>query len=64
MANETLKFFPHAPNTVQLRYLFVETLLGDGEMGSRGEVGYTLGKNALAPEGSGRTAELVNAAER
>ncbi|BAZ26073.1 photosystem II oxygen evolving complex protein PsbP [Kalymmatonema gypsitolerans NIES-4073] len=34
------------------------------ELGTPGEVGYKLGKNALAPEGSGRTAELVNAAER
>jgi photosystem II oxygen-evolving enhancer protein 2 len=34
------------------------------ELGTPGEVGYKLGKNALAPEGSGRTAELVNAAVR
>ncbi|KAB8332769.1 photosystem II oxygen evolving complex protein PsbP [Scytonema tolypothrichoides VB-61278] len=34
------------------------------ELGTPGEVGYRLGKNALAPEGSGRKAELVNAEER
>ncbi|MEA5569483.1 photosystem II reaction center PsbP [Calothrix sp. UHCC 0171] len=34
------------------------------ELGTPGEVGYKLGKNALAPEGSGREAELVDAAER
>ncbi|GAB1538226.1 photosystem II reaction center PsbP [Scytonema sp. NUACC21] len=34
------------------------------ELGTPGEVGYKLGKNALAPEGSGRQAELVNAQER
>ncbi|KYC39638.1 photosystem II oxygen evolving complex protein PsbP [Scytonema hofmannii PCC 7110] len=34
------------------------------ELGTPGEVGYKLGKNALAPEGSGREAELVNAQER
>ncbi len=34
------------------------------QLGTPGEVGYKLGKNALAPEGSGRTAELVNAAVR
>jgi photosystem II oxygen-evolving enhancer protein 2 len=34
------------------------------ELGTAGEVGYRLGKNALAPEGSGRTAELVNAEQR
>lgn len=31
------------------------------ELGTPSEVGYKLAKNALAPEGSGRTAELVNA---
>ncbi|MEM7554935.1 MAG: photosystem II reaction center PsbP [Cyanobacteria bacterium P01_A01_bin.84] len=34
------------------------------ELGTPSEVGYKLGKNALAPEGSGRKAELVNAAQR
>ncbi|MBD2777652.1 photosystem II reaction center PsbP [Iningainema tapete] len=34
------------------------------QLGTPTEVGYKLGKNALAPEGSGRQAELVNAAER
>lgn len=34
------------------------------DLGSPTEIGYKLGKNALAPEGSGRTAELVDAAER
>jgi photosystem II oxygen-evolving enhancer protein 2 len=34
------------------------------ELGTPSEVGYKLGKNALAPEGSGREAELVNAGER
>ncbi len=34
------------------------------ELGTPGEVGYKLGKNALAPEGSGREAELVNDAQR
>ncbi|MBW4633299.1 MAG: photosystem II reaction center PsbP family protein [Iphinoe sp. HA4291-MV1] len=34
------------------------------EIGTPTEVGYKLGKNALAPEGSGRKAELVNAEER
>jgi photosystem II oxygen-evolving enhancer protein 2 len=34
------------------------------ELGTPTEVGYKLGKAALAPENSGRTAELVNAAER
>jgi photosystem II oxygen-evolving enhancer protein 2 len=34
------------------------------ELGTPGEVGYKLGKAALAPEGSGRTAELVNAGTR
>ncbi|MCX7594580.1 MAG: photosystem II reaction center PsbP [Fischerella sp.] len=34
------------------------------ELGTAGEIGYKLGKNALAPEGSGRTAELVNAEQR
>lgn len=31
------------------------------ELGTPTEVGYKLGKNALAPEGSNRTAELINA---
>ncbi|AKG23750.1 photosystem II reaction center PsbP [Calothrix sp. 336/3] len=34
------------------------------ELGTPGEVGYKLGNNALAPEGSGRKAELVNAEQR
>ena len=34
------------------------------ELGTPTEVGYKLGKNALAPVGSNRTAELVNAEER
>jgi photosystem II oxygen-evolving enhancer protein 2 len=34
------------------------------ELGTPGEVGYKLGKSALAPEGSDRTAELVNAEQR
>ena len=34
------------------------------ELGTPGEVGYKLGKAALAPEGSGREAELVNAGTR
>ena len=34
------------------------------DLGTPTEVGYKLGKNALAPEGSGRKAELVNAQER
>jgi photosystem II oxygen-evolving enhancer protein 2 len=34
------------------------------ELGTPGEVGYKLGKNALAPEGSGREAELIDAAQR
>ncbi|WP_088240408.1 photosystem II reaction center PsbP [Calothrix rhizosoleniae] len=34
------------------------------ELGTPTEIGYKLGKNALAPEGSGRTAELVNAEEK
>ncbi|MEM7725906.1 MAG: photosystem II reaction center PsbP [Cyanobacteria bacterium P01_A01_bin.45] len=38
-----------------------QTLL---ELGTPSEVGYKLGKNALAPEGSGRKAELINAAQR
>ncbi|WP_026082432.1 photosystem II reaction center PsbP [Mastigocladopsis repens] len=33
------------------------------DLGTPGEVGYKLGKNALAPAGSGRKAELVNAQE-
>jgi photosystem II oxygen-evolving enhancer protein 2 len=34
------------------------------ELGTPGEVGYRLGKNAIAPPDSGREAELVNVAER
>jgi photosystem II oxygen-evolving enhancer protein 2 len=34
------------------------------QLGSPGEVGYQLGKTAIAPPNSGRTAELVNAEER
>lgn len=34
------------------------------ELGSPGEVGYQIGKNAIAPPGSGRQAELVNADAR
>jgi photosystem II oxygen-evolving enhancer protein 2 len=34
------------------------------ELGTPTEVGYKLGKVALAPAGSDRTAELINAAER
>lgn len=34
------------------------------ELGTPTEVGYKLGKNALAPEGSGRVAELVDAEQR
>jgi photosystem II oxygen-evolving enhancer protein 2 len=34
------------------------------ELGTPTEIGYKLGKNALAPEGSGRKAELVNAEEK
>jgi photosystem II oxygen-evolving enhancer protein 2 len=34
------------------------------ELGTPGEVGYKLGKNALAPAGSGRQAELIDAQER
>jgi photosystem II oxygen-evolving enhancer protein 2 len=34
------------------------------ELGTPGEVGYKLGKNALAPEDSGRKAELINAEQR
>ena len=34
------------------------------KLGTPTEVGYKLGKNALAPEGSGREAELVNAQQR
>ncbi len=34
------------------------------DLGSPTEVGYSLQQNALAPEGSGRTAELVDAQER
>ncbi|MEC4815097.1 MAG: photosystem II reaction center PsbP [Scytonema sp. PMC 1069.18] len=34
------------------------------ELGTPGEVGYKLGKNALAPEGSGRQAELIDAQEQ
>ncbi|BAZ80411.1 photosystem II reaction center PsbP [Sphaerospermopsis kisseleviana CS-549] len=34
------------------------------ELGTPNEVGYKLGKAALAPEGSGRSAELVNVAQK
>ncbi|MEB3883765.1 photosystem II reaction center PsbP [Lyngbya sp. CCY1209] len=34
------------------------------DIGTPTEVGYTLSKNAIAPEGSGRTAELVNAGKK
>lgn len=34
------------------------------ELGDPGEVGYKLGKSAIAPAGSGREAELVNAEAR
>lgn len=34
------------------------------DLGSPGEVGYRLAKSAIAPEGSGRQAELVNAETR
>lgn len=34
------------------------------EIGTPTEVGYTLSKKAIAPEGSGRTAELINAEAR
>ena len=34
------------------------------ELGTPGEVGYKLSKNAIAPRDSGRTAELVNAETR
>lgn len=34
------------------------------ELGTPTEVGYKLGKNALAPEGSNRTCELVNAEQK
>ncbi|NEU75340.1 photosystem II oxygen evolving complex protein PsbP [Hassallia byssoidea VB512170] len=34
------------------------------ELGTPGEVGYKLSKNAIAPPDSGRKAELVNAAQR
>ncbi len=34
------------------------------DLGDPGEVGYKLGKSAIAPDGSGRTAELVNAEAR
>lgn len=34
------------------------------DLGTPGEVGYKLGKNAIAPPDSGRTAELVNAEAR
>src|SRR5579883_729664 len=34
------------------------------ELGSPGEVGYQLGKSAIAPPGSGRQAELINAESR
>ncbi|MGA7934568.1 MAG: photosystem II reaction center PsbP [Kovacikia sp.] len=35
-----------------------------GDLGSPGEVGYQLGKTAIAPPGSGREAELVTAESR
>lgn len=34
------------------------------ELGTPGEVGYKLGKNAIAPPNSGREAELINAEQR
>lgn len=34
------------------------------DLGTPGEVGYKLGKSAIAPEGSGRQAELVDAEQR
>jgi photosystem II oxygen-evolving enhancer protein 2 len=34
------------------------------DLGTPGEVGYQLSKSAIAPEGSGRSAELVNAVAR
>lgn len=34
------------------------------EIGTPTEVGYTLSKKAIAPEGSGRTAELLNAGKK
>lgn len=34
------------------------------DLGTPGEVGYTLQQKAIAPPGSGRTAELVDASER
>ncbi len=34
------------------------------ELGTPGEIGYKLSKNAIAPPNSGRKAELVNAAQR
>ncbi len=34
------------------------------DLGSPGEVGYQIGKNAIAPPGSGREAELINAEAR
>jgi photosystem II oxygen-evolving enhancer protein 2 len=34
------------------------------DLGSPSEVGYQLSKSAIAPEGSGRTAELIDATER
>lgn len=34
------------------------------ELGTPGEVGYKLGKNAIAPPDSGREAELINAEQR
>ena len=34
------------------------------DLGDPGEVGYKLGKSAIAPEGSGRQAELINAISR
>jgi photosystem II oxygen-evolving enhancer protein 2 len=34
------------------------------DLGSPSEVGYQLSKSAIAPDGSGRTAELIDASER
>ena len=34
------------------------------DLGTPGDVGYRLGKNAIAPPGSGREAELVNAGQQ
>lgn len=51
-------------NTENISVVINEIPGGDkdlSELGSPTEVGYRLQKSALAPEGSGRTAELVNA---